>query len=81
MLMLLSAARDQLLYKFISRCSPTGGPSAGRWIRLPAPTMQPPDCGAHSFNNGPSIPNQLLWWTYVVGAPGYATVSGRVNLQ
>lgn len=70
------AAQGHLIYIETSNCLPAGrGPS---WKILPTTTLPPPDCGTSTMN-GTSTPNKLLWWTYVVGSPGYAMVSGRVN--
>ena len=67
---------NQLVYMETANCSPTDRRTY--WNDLYSTTLPPPDCGTSSMN-GTSTPNKLLWWTYVVGEPGYAMVSGVVN--
>jgi len=69
---------NQLVYMETANCSPTDRRTY--WTGLQATTLPPPDCGASSLN-GPSPPTKPLWWVYVIGAPGYAMISGRVNVQ
>jgi anti-sigma factor RsiW len=75
------AARGQLLYAFAyvcglgSRVSETGSEFRADYrISLPTMTLQKPQCRYNPFG---STPSQLLRWTFVVGVPGYAMVSGK----
>jgi len=73
------AARGQLLYMSLTHCDLGGGDTGGGgyfpWVALQTMTIPPPDCG-FTVTNGTRTPGRLLWWAYVVAAPGYTIVSG-----
>jgi hypothetical protein len=73
------AARRQLIYLSVFDCDLGKGShqhgGTDRWIGLQMMAIQKPQCGT-SMSNGTPIPGKFLRWTYVVGAPGYAMVSG-----
>lgn len=77
------AARSQLFYEYVSDCTRNGvslHPGTLRWESLSTTTIHPPDCASPNlnFNGGTGTsPPKLLWWKYIVGSPGYATVSGK----
>jgi hypothetical protein len=75
-----TAVRDHLLSETLYACGQgsaveeTGGGEVRADYRISHPTIT-----LHAPHCTSSMPEKLLWWTYVVGAPGYVLVSGRVN--
>lgn len=72
------AIRDQLLGEWATSCTQAGrgvsGPFSIPGIMV---TAMPPPCIFAVTTL--TVFDKRLWWVYVVGAPGYALVSGRVN--
>jgi hypothetical protein len=78
-----AAARGQFLYTYNFECglgtsvSGSGGEfRTNNKISQPTITLQKPQCGDHYFG---STPSKLLQWTYVIGVPGYTTLSGKYS--
>jgi hypothetical protein len=76
-----AAARGHLLYAFYYVCglgsvvSQTGFDMRADYkISQPSMTLQKPPCDYRYFG---ATPAKLLRWVYVIGVPGYATVSGN----
>src|SRR5207247_6748952 len=76
-----SSAREHLLSETLLACSlgssvDETGAESGPVNRMSQSTitLQAPQCGS-------SMPERLLWWVYVVGAPGFELVSGKVRVQ
>ena len=78
-----ATARGYLLYAYEYACglgkvvSESGGEfRADHKISQPAMTLQKPQCDSQYPYFG-STPAKLLRWTYVIGVPGYAMLSGN----